>query len=112
MLLGGPPAYVDMACIRRECRNRCSTGDGNRFAMSWTKSNGPPVQPPEHQGFGTTVTDTVVKQTLGSEVQLDYTPLGFGVALDLPGCECAGTGGGIIISRPREGCLWLWGARR
>jgi two-component sensor histidine kinase len=65
MLLGGPPAYVDMACIRRECRNRCSTGDGNRFAMSWTKSNGPPVQPPEHQGFGTTVTDTVVKQTLG-----------------------------------------------
>ncbi len=58
--------------------------DGGAFAMSWIESGGPPVRPPEHQGFGTTVIDTMVKRTLGGEVQLDYAPSGLAWRLTCP----------------------------
>jgi len=44
--------------------------------MSWTECNGPPVSPPERRGFGSTVVDSMVKQTVNGEVQLDYAPSG------------------------------------
>jgi PAS domain S-box-containing protein len=50
--------------------------DGDRFAMSWTERDGPPVTPPEQHGFGTMVIDSLVKQSLGGEVQLDFAPAG------------------------------------
>ena len=43
---------------------------GDAFATSWTESGGPPVRPLEHQGFGTTVMDTMVKRTLGVKSSL------------------------------------------
>jgi PAS domain S-box-containing protein len=50
--------------------------DGDALAMSWTERKGPPVRPPERQGFGTTVTRSMAKRALGGEVQLDYAPTG------------------------------------
>jgi PAS domain S-box-containing protein len=50
--------------------------DGDTFMMSWIERNGPTVRPPERRGFGSTVTESMVKQTLGGEVQLDYAPSG------------------------------------
>jgi PAS domain S-box-containing protein len=50
--------------------------DGDRFTMSWTERDGPPVAPPERRGFGTMVIDSLVKQSLGGEVQLDFAPAG------------------------------------
>ena len=50
--------------------------DGDIFAISWIERNGPPVRRPERRGFGSTVTDTMAKRTLGGEVQLDYAPSG------------------------------------
>ncbi len=50
--------------------------DGNALAMSWTERNGPPVRPPERQGFGTTVMRSMAKHALGGEVQLDYASTG------------------------------------
>jgi PAS domain S-box-containing protein len=50
--------------------------DDDNFVMSWIEGNGPPVPPPERRGFGSTVTESMVKQTLGGEVQLDYAPSG------------------------------------
>jgi two-component sensor histidine kinase len=44
--------------------------------MSWIERDGPPVQPPQHRGFGSTVIESMVKQTLGGEVQLDPAPSG------------------------------------
>ena len=46
--------------------------DGELFAMSWTERNGPPVSQPKRRGFGSTVVDSMVKQTVNGEVQLDY----------------------------------------
>src|SRR5712671_1252770 len=50
--------------------------DSDIFAMSWTERNGPPVSQPKRRGFGSTVVDAMVKQTVNGEVQLDYIPSG------------------------------------
>jgi PAS domain S-box-containing protein len=50
--------------------------DGDIFAMSWTESKGPPVSEPKRRGFGSTVVDSMVKQTVNGEVHLDYKPSG------------------------------------
>jgi len=50
--------------------------DSDIFAMSWTERKGPPVSQPKRRGFGSTVIDSMVKQTVNGEVQLDYLPSG------------------------------------
>jgi PAS domain S-box-containing protein len=70
---------VDAGCVDLHWRR-----DGETFAMSWTESNGPPVRPPEHSGFGRTVIEAMAKQTLGGDVQLDYTSSGLVWGLRCP----------------------------
>jgi PAS domain S-box-containing protein len=50
--------------------------DGDALAMSWTERNGPPVRPPQRQGFGNTVLRSMATRALGGAVQLDYAPTG------------------------------------
>jgi PAS domain S-box-containing protein len=50
--------------------------DSDIFAMSWTERKGPPVSQPKRRGFGSTVIDSMVKQTVNGEVQLDYISSG------------------------------------
>src|SRR5215467_821859 len=50
--------------------------DGDIFAMSWTENKGPPVSQPKRRGFGSTVVDPMVRQTVNGEVQLDFIPSG------------------------------------
>lgn len=58
--------------------------DGETLTMNWVERDGPPVRQPERQGFGAIVTGAMVKQTLGSEVQLDYAPSGLTWHLTCP----------------------------
>jgi two-component sensor histidine kinase len=50
--------------------------EGAIFVMSWTERDGPPVSRPERRGFGSTVVDSMAKQTVDGEVELDYAPSG------------------------------------
>lgn len=50
--------------------------DGDTFAMSWIERNGPLVSRPERRGFGNVVITSMVEQTVGGEVKLDYAPTG------------------------------------
>jgi len=65
----------------------CWRLDGDVFVMSWTERKGPPVSPPERRGFGTTVVDSMVKQTVNGEVQLDYAPSGVVWSLTCPAAK-------------------------
>jgi len=58
--------------------------DGRRFAMKWTERGGPPVSPPARRGFGSTVVKTMVQQTVGGEVDLDYPSSGVKWHLNCP----------------------------
>jgi PAS domain S-box-containing protein len=67
--------------------------DDDAFTMSWTERNGPPVRPPERRGFGSTLTESMVKQALGGEVQLDYAPSGVKWRLTCRGADALGREG-------------------
>jgi PAS domain S-box-containing protein len=50
--------------------------EGDSFMMGWAERNGPPVSRPERHGFGSTVVGSMVKLSVGGEVELDYAPSG------------------------------------
>jgi PAS domain S-box-containing protein len=58
--------------------------DGDIFAMNWTESKGPPVSQPKRRGFGSTVVDPMVRQTVNGEVHLDFIPSGVAWTLTCP----------------------------
>jgi PAS domain S-box-containing protein len=58
--------------------------DGHILIMSWTERGGPPVQAPDHRGFGTTVIDSMVKRAVSGEVQLNYAASGMEWRLTSP----------------------------
>jgi two-component sensor histidine kinase len=58
--------------------------DSDTITMSWIERGGPPVRAPDHQGFGTTVIDSMVKRAVGGEVQLNYASSGLEWHLTCP----------------------------
>jgi two-component sensor histidine kinase len=49
---------------------------GGNVAITWTEREGPPVKPPAHRGFGTTVVTSLPEKTLDGKSQLDFPPSG------------------------------------
>jgi PAS domain S-box-containing protein len=58
--------------------------DGDTLTMHWTERDGPPVQPPVREGFGTTVIRSMAQRALDGEVELDYAPSGLVWRLSCP----------------------------
>ena len=58
--------------------NVVETGDeaGPALSISWTESGGPPVEVPEHRGFGSVVTERMCASVFSGEVKLEYRPEG------------------------------------
>ena len=54
-----------------------------RLRLTWTERNGPAVQPPARQSFGTRLIETLGRQLRGN-VRLTYEPSGFAYAFDVP----------------------------
>jgi PAS domain S-box-containing protein len=42
------------------------------FAVEWTESGGPPVEPPLHNGFGTQLIRDIPRRSFAAEVSLEY----------------------------------------
>ena len=61
-----------------------NVSERRRFRLTWTETNGPPVVPPTRRGFGSTVTGTMVKMSLGGEVTTEFAPSGFTWRVDCP----------------------------
>lgn len=57
---------------------------GDRFTMSWTERNGPPLVAPKRRGFGTTVITRMVEMSLGGETEVDFAPSGLIWRLSCP----------------------------
>ena len=67
--------------VRWEVRQR----DGRRrLYLQWVERDGPPVGPPGHGGFGTTLLRRVLTQQCQAEIQIDYDPAGLRFQLDAP----------------------------
>ena len=53
-----------------------------RLQMTWRESGGPEVTPPQRRGFGHTVFERMIKQSLGASITLDYAADGVCWSLD------------------------------
>jgi two-component sensor histidine kinase len=57
---------------------------GGNLDITWTERDGPPVKPPDRQGFGTTIISELPKVTIDGEVELDFAPSGVRWRLTCP----------------------------
>ena len=55
-----------------EGRLRVIWEDGDEVCIEWTESGGPPVSPPQKQGFGSRVLNRALAAELGGSVELDF----------------------------------------
>ncbi len=59
-------------------------GDECLLVITWREAGGPPVKPPERQGFGTRLIKQVVARALRADVAMDYRPEGLVCRMTLP----------------------------
>lgn len=53
-----------------------------RFRLTWVERNGPPVTPPQHQGFGSQLIRAALAGELAGTARLDFEPAGVCFRLD------------------------------
>ncbi|MGZ8285285.1 MAG: PAS domain S-box protein [Allosphingosinicella sp.] len=59
-------------------------GDEKLLVIQWSEAGGPPVKPPEREGFGTRLITQVVAKSLHADVAMDYRPQGLIFQLTVP----------------------------
>ena len=59
-------------------------GGKDLLAIEWRETGGPSLQPPDRQGFGTTLIERMIKRVLQGDVVLDYRPEGLVCHMILP----------------------------
>ncbi len=65
--------------------NLAHSGEGRRFlTLLWRESGGPPVRPPEREGFGTKLITRVFADQRGGSARLIYEPDGLQCSVVLP----------------------------
>lgn len=62
----------------------CSSESDGEFVFTWTERGGPPVAPPQREGFGTLMIARVLSQQLQAQVKLDYSPEGLSCRIEAP----------------------------
>jgi hypothetical protein len=67
VVLSAADGHVEIAWSR--------TADG-RLSMRWIESGGPPVTPPTHRGFGTSIMENIIAGQLRGEVHFDWRDQG------------------------------------
>ena len=60
-------------------------GQGGPLSIAWRESGGPKVRKPTRRGFGTTVIERALKDTLKGEARLFWLKTGVVCEIDLPG---------------------------
>ncbi|WP_218014167.1 sensor histidine kinase, partial [Rubellimicrobium roseum] len=62
-----------------------SDRDGGRLlSLDWVEADGPPVTPPDHQGFGSRLIAFSVTNDLGGTVEQQFEPKGLRTRIDVP----------------------------
>lgn len=59
-------------------------GDKRLLSIVWRETGGPPVKPPQHQGFGMMLIGQVIGRSFEAEVSFDYRPEGLIFRMILP----------------------------
>jgi PAS domain S-box-containing protein len=62
-------------------------GAGERIAVQWQESGGPPVQPPQRRGFGHELIERIVPQVLKGTGGLNFAPSGVSWSFEFPAAK-------------------------
>jgi two-component sensor histidine kinase len=84
--LSGATGYVSIVWMLE------GSGADQRLRLSWREHDGPNVTPPSHAGFGSTVINNLVVQSLNAELATDFAPDGFWWELSVPASQVVVTG--------------------
>ena len=57
---------------------------GKRLGLEWVETGGPPVTPPDHQGFGTRLIAFSIANDLGGTVEQQFEPAGLRTRISIP----------------------------
>jgi PAS domain S-box-containing protein len=68
--------HIDLICMIE--------GAADEVVVTWTESGGPPVTPPERQGFGTRLIERSVQHGLGGTLDYQYRPEGVYCKITIP----------------------------
>ena len=60
------------------------TARDDRFRLRWEETDGPPVSPPAHRGFGSRMIERGLAAELQGEVRIDWRPEGVVCTIDAP----------------------------
>ena len=60
------------------------TPEGSRLILHWREKDGPPVTPPSHKGFGSSVIERGLAHELQGTAHLDYRPDGLVCTINIP----------------------------
>jgi PAS domain S-box-containing protein len=69
---------------RVEVRWTLTNDDRPMLNLSWTERGGPPVAPPQRQGFGSRLLQRVLATQLQAEVHMDFAPEGLRFSIVMP----------------------------
>ena len=58
--------------------------EGKRIILRWAEKDGPPVRPPAHHGFGSTMIERGLALELDGKIELDYKPGGVVCTMNFP----------------------------
>ncbi|HEY5362771.1 MAG TPA: histidine kinase, partial [Aestuariivirga sp.] len=58
--------------------------EGKRIILHWTETDGPPVSPPRHYGFGSTMIERGLALELDGKIELDYKSGGVVCTMNFP----------------------------
>lgn len=61
-----------------------TAAEGKRIILQWREIDGPPVSPPAHHGFGTSMIERGLALELDGKVDLDYRPDGVVCTMNFP----------------------------
>jgi two-component sensor histidine kinase len=67
-----------------EVRWSLREGDERRLVLEWAERDGPPVQAPAREGFGSMLLERVLGRQLNGSVQVEYRPQGLRLRVEAP----------------------------
>ena len=76
--------YGALSVAEGHVRVAWSRATDGQLVLRWTEAGGPRVNPPTRRGFGTSVTETMIRDRVKGEVRLDWQAEGLACEISVP----------------------------
>jgi light-regulated signal transduction histidine kinase (bacteriophytochrome)/CheY-like chemotaxis protein len=92
--------YGALSDSRGQVRIETAIDAVGRLVIAWSEHGGPPVKPPTHRGFGSTVIERSIQHDLRGSVSLDFALSGLRARFTIPAAQFSLSQGGRVEAAP------------